>query len=154
MSKFCDFKGRTWEIPHWDPYIIAEVREGCGVSLYELPQKLEEVNALFTNTPLFANVLWLLVKDQANGIDEREFARGLIGGTVLQDAAEAFWAEVLFFSPPELAKLLEKGMQQAKALQGDTLKKAEQQITTNLRQLFGSSQDAPALTRKGRRSAG
>lgn len=155
MAKFTDAKNREWEIPHFDPYIIAEVKQGCGVSLYELPQKPEEFGNLCQNVPLFANVLWLLVKGQNGVTDEREFCRGLIGGDVLKNAAAAMWEEVIFFSPSEAHPLMRKMMEQAEAIQAEVRREAEKRLATmNLKNTFGKSSDLPALNRKERRSAG
>jgi hypothetical protein len=141
MSSFVDAKGREWEIPHLDPFAIEDVKQECDVSLYELPQKLQELGLLLQNTPKFAHVLWVLVRDQAKGrdIDQRNFAKGLIGGDVLERAGEAFWQEILFFSPPETRKLLEKAAQQTKTLQSQALTRVEQQVMQSLTNLFGES---------------
>lgn len=148
MSSFVDAKHREWELPHFDPFIIEDVKQECDVSLYELPQKLQELGALLQNTPKFAHVLWALIKDQAKGrdIDKREFAKGLIGGDVLEKAGEAFWQEVLFFSPPETRKLLTKAWEQLKLLQSGAMERVEQQLMQNLTNLFGESSGSPDST--------
>jgi hypothetical protein len=148
MSMFTDAKGREWEIPHFDPFAIEDVKQECDVSLYELPQKLQELGALLQNTPKFAHVLWVLVRDQAKGrdIDQRNFARGLIGGDVLEKAGEAFWQEILFFSPKATRELLEKLANQARSLQADSLPKVEQRVIENLTNLYGASPASPVST--------
>jgi len=148
VATFTDAKQRTWEIPHFDPFIIADVKQECSVSIYELPQKLSEVNELFQNVPLFANVLWVLLKEECKGrgLDQREFARGLIGGEVLKDAAEAFWKELLFFSPKNLRELLTKAEKQVDSLQAKAMGNIEKRLTENLNKLFGDLPESPDST--------
>lgn len=148
MSTFVDALERSWEIPHFDPFNIADVKEECDVSLYELPQKLQELGELLQNTPKFAHVLWVLVKDQAKelGVDQRGFAKGLIGGDVLEKAGEAFWQEVLFFSPKQTRGLLEKAAKQATNLQAEMLQRIESQVTANLKKLCGDLPESQEST--------
>jgi len=109
MSKFTDAKDRTWEIPHFDPLNCAEVHQATNVSLYTLTAgKMEGLSNLFSNFPVFANVLFVLLKDQVRerAVDERAFMQGLVGGDAVEAAEEAFWEELLFFSPKRLRELL------------------------------------------------
>lgn len=148
MSTFTDVTGEAWEIPHFDGFNIADVKQECSVSIYELPQKLPEVNALFENTPLFAQVLWVLVKEQCEErkLSQREFAKRLVGGDVLTQAAEAFWKELLFFSPKKLRELLTKAEKQVDQMQAKAMVKVDSQLTENLNKLFGDLLESPDST--------
>lgn len=148
MARFTDAKQIDWEIPHFDAFNIADVKQECSVSIYELPQKLSEVNELFQNVPLFVNVLWVLLKDACaeRKLDQRGFAKQMVGGDVLKDAAEAFWKELLFFSPKNLRDLLTKAEKQVDSLQAKAMGNVEKRLTENLNKLFGDLPELPDST--------
>ena len=149
--KFTDAKGREWDIPHFDPLNIDEVQQQLGVSLYTLTNgNMENLRDLFNNVPVFFNVVYVLVKDQAKerGVDDRSFAQGMVGGDVLEAAQEAFWQEVLFFSPKRLREMLTKLKSETDELIAETNPKLNQKLTAGLRKLFGDLLDSPDLPPK------
>lgn len=150
MAKFTDALERTWDIPHFDPINIAEVQHRLGVSLYTLTAgKMENLRDLFENVPLFFNVIFVLVEDQARGrgVDDRSFAKGMVGGDVAEAAKDAFWDELLFFSPKKLRELLARMRTQMEVIQSETTITDEQiksGLIDGLKKLSGSSSAPPA----------
>jgi hypothetical protein len=149
MAKFTDAKERTWEIPHFDPINSADVHQATNVSLYTLTaDKLKGLHELYCNFPVFANVLYVLVGDQAKerGVDERSFMQGLVGGEAVEAAQEAFWNELLFFSPKKTRDLLTRMKTQMLAIQDETTLTDEQikaGLIAGLNKLSGSSSELP-----------
>lgn len=145
MSKFTDAKERTWEIPHFDPINTADVFQATNVSIYTLTAgKMEGLKDLFSNFPVFGNVLYLLVKEQARerGVDEKSFMQGLVGGEAVESAIEAFWQEVLFFSPKKQRELLIRMRQQMELIATEnpvTDQKLKAGLIAGLKKMYGDS---------------
>lgn len=147
MASFTDAKDRKWEIPHFDPLNIADVQQKLGVSLYTLTAgKLENLRDLFENVPLFFNVVYVLVADSARErqVDETSFAKGMVGGDVAEAAKEAFWEELLFFSPKKLRDLLTRMKTQMEAMQTTvTDEQIKAALIAGLKKLSGNSSESP-----------
>lgn len=157
MAKFTDAKERTWEIPHFDPLNIADVQQELGVSLYTLTavvgegdaREMRNLRQLYENVPVFWNVVYLLVKDQARErqVDERGFMLGMVGGDALEAAQKAFFDEVIFFSPKRLRDLLTRLNQEWEKQVTAMLEITDQQITATItagmRKLSGGSLALP-----------
>lgn len=101
---FRDSAGREWlvEINVWQ---LRRVRQSAGVELGKMP--LEKLADLTADPEKFVDVLYALVKDQADkaGVSDSDFGRGL-GGDGLESAVLAFWRAYAFFSPSQTRKLL------------------------------------------------
>jgi hypothetical protein len=142
MAKFKDNEGREWVIPHFDPYNVADVEQATGVSIYTITQRnLEPLRDLFGNRPVFWNVVFILVGEQAKerGVSDRQFVQAVVGGDCLDAAQEAFWEEVLFFSQKAERELLIQMMAKARELQATV----SQKITTGMTKLFGDLSASP-----------
>lgn len=104
MPKFKDSLEREWDLAI-DAPTIQLVRERHQVDLADIGAS-EQWNRLTTDLVLRVDVLWTVLEEQAKerGINQREFAKGLIGEG-LGSATDALLTGIENFFPPDLRSL-------------------------------------------------
>jgi hypothetical protein len=116
VSSFKDSAGREWKLTI-DVVEIRRVREACNVHL----GKLMELVDLGNDLEKFADVLWVLVEEQAGAVktgavQREQFLRSLVGD-VLPAAHDALAEAYLFFCPTsqaeEIRKLMREGSEES-----------------------------------------
>ena len=98
-STFADSTGRRWPL-EIHPLAMKRVRERTGVAIGTLlDDSFAGLRSLFTDPVLLADVLYVLVTDDAArlGVTADDFGRAL-GRGVMEDAADAFVAALADFS--------------------------------------------------------
>lgn len=141
MALFNDKNGLPWDIVI-DVITIEDVRAETTVSIYELldDPKMEGLQALLKNRPLFVNVVYVLVKEQcqAKGLSDREFARSQDGES-LEAMAEAFYRAFVDFGAGKKKKaLMLQMMAESQRLTDDLTTKGHDKAMKILRSKFGT----------------
>lgn len=119
MHSFKDTEGRAWTI---GIHVLAvkRVRALAEVDLYALMDGSFEALGRLTEDPCkLVDVLYVLCRDEAErrGLTDEDFGRSL-GGDSLQQAIEAFVAELVDFCPdPRRREALARMMETGKSLQ-------------------------------------
>lgn len=144
MAKFVDANQNEWVVKI-DPVLVdevhAETKQGNeeGVSLYKLLEgKFEQFRELLENPPLLLNVVYILVREQAQAkkLDERSFLRGM-NGDAIEAASEALFDALVEFAPKKKRELLGKLKAEAVTLAEPLLQKTSDKAMTILRSRFG-----------------
>lgn len=111
MSQFKDANGRTWTL-NVHVGSIKRTRDATGVDITKLYG--EDAAKVFADIVLTVNVLYMLVKPQADeaGISDEQFGEGLVGDAI-ERAHDALMDAVADFFPsstrPLLVKMKQKG---------------------------------------------
>lgn len=138
MSKFTDAKNREW-ILTLDPVVIDDVFKELGISLYTITDdKGVALAELYGNTPVFCNLVYIIVREQAQAasIDERNFMRGMTGDA-LESMGEAFYQCLAEFAPKKKRELMMLGMKQMTEHQTALMTLAQKKLTIELQRKFG-----------------
>jgi len=138
MSKFTDAKNREWVLA-LDPIIIDDVHKELTISLYTIADdKGVALAELYGNVPVFCNLVYIIVREQAQaaGVDERSFMRGMTGDS-LEAMGEAFYQCLAEFAPKKKRELMLLGMKQMSEHQAALMPLAQKRLTTELQRKFG-----------------
>lgn len=138
MSKFTDAKSREWLID-LDPLVIDDVFKELTISLYTLTDNgMKALQELLENTPVFCNLVYILVRDQAReaGIDEREFMRGM-KGDALEEMGIAFYKALAEFYPKKKRELMMQALNQMSDHQNQLMPMMQKRLTKELQKRFG-----------------
>ena len=95
MHSFKDANGREWIIKIDAPK-IAEVRSALNVNL--IAKDYSAFVELANDEVLLVNVLWVLVRDQADGLTDVQFGRAMVGDPI-EHATGALVRAVCDFFP-------------------------------------------------------
>lgn len=138
MSTFKDAKNREWTIDI-DPLNVSDVHKELGVSIYTiLDDGMKPLRELLENTPVFLNVVYILVREQCQSkqIDDREFLRGL-KGDAMEAMCDAFYEALANFFPKKKRELLLDLMAESRRLMDGLTEKGRSKAMTILRSKFG-----------------
>jgi len=127
MRVFKDNAGRTWTL-QINVAAVKRVRGLVGIDLYQLASDgFESLGKLVSNPVDLADVLYCLVKDQADSqkITAEDFGRALAGDCITQ-AADAFVEELIDFFPDARARSgLRKVIEAGRKVRANLLARAE-----------------------------
>lgn len=150
MRVFTDNVGRTWTL-EINVTAVKRVRGLVGIDLYQLASDgFESLGKLVSNPVDLADVLYCLVKDQADsqGVTDQDFGRAL-AGDVITLAADAFVEELIDFFPDARARSgLRKVIEAGKKVRANLLARAESLLESldpdaEAAKLIGSSGNWP-----------
>lgn len=147
MSKFTDAKNREW-ILTLDPIVIDDVHKELSISLYTITDdKGVALTELYGNVPVFCNLVYIIVREQAQalGVDERGFMRGM-AGDALEAMGQAFYQCLAEFAPKKKRELMMLGMKQMEQHQAALMPLAQKKLTNELQQKFGELSELLAST--------
>lgn len=132
MSTFKDEKDRVWKMPRLTNGIVLDIADDTGIHLANLAKDTVKFIELVFQPFEIGAVLYSLLKEQikTQGIDEREFLRGLSGES-LESAGEALMNAVIDFFPRS------KVAQQMKASLRAGMVKLDEGIVEKLKNLSG-----------------
>jgi hypothetical protein len=138
VSTFKDAKNREWTIDI-DPIGVSDVHKELGVSLYTiLDNGLKPLGELLENTPVFLNVVYILVREQcqAKQVDDREFLRGL-KGDAMEAMCDAFYEALASFFPKKKRELLMELKAESNLQMDQLFDKGRSKAMTILKNKFG-----------------
>jgi hypothetical protein len=143
MARFKDSTGHDWALGitfgHTDEL------KACGIDLAH-PSELEIGEVLYTNPFALVNILWALVKAQANGTSREAFLEAL-DAEALDRASDALAEAIVDFIHRRRAPAVKARMPELMAAVDKAhAKKVAEALDSTLRNLSGGSPESSAST--------
>lgn len=127
MHSFTDNHGRTWSI-NINIAAVKRVRSAMDIDLLDAVGG-ELLTRLADNIVMLVDLVYFLVKPEADnaGVSDEQFGEAL-AGPALDDAANAFMAELADFFPEAKGRVLRKAIAKVRQVETRAAEVAEQRL--------------------------